>query len=106
MTITEEATERALKDAGFECYHAGWPDLIACKDGRLIAVEVKVDGVGVTLVQEAVHRMLRDAGVDVVTLVFPKLGYGYYRAGRAELKMAARSWTKRAAELLAEAGIK
>lgn len=46
---------------------AGWPDLFLARarDGRLLGVECKGAGGRVSDAQRAVHRVLRDAGLDV-----------------------------------------
>lgn len=44
---------------------AGWPDLLAIRDGRCLFIEVKMPGREPTALQEAMHDRLRSAGAQV-----------------------------------------
>jgi hypothetical protein len=46
---------------------AGVPDVIAVKDGRTYAMEIKAPGGRLTAAQNAAHAALRAAGATVVT---------------------------------------
>ena len=51
-------------EVGSRCI-PGWPDLIVAWRGRLIPVEIKVPGEGLTAGEEKLHARWRGAGVQV-----------------------------------------
>jgi hypothetical protein len=66
MTDSEEIVARDLVAQGARIYHTGWPDfLVLFPDGRIKCVEVKSEQDTVKADQNAVHEILRQAGLTV-----------------------------------------
>lgn len=67
--IREYLTSRGafvFKVHGSGMMMAGLPDLIACIEGRFVGIEVKMPGNKPSARQLYVHRMIRNAGGEVI----------------------------------------
>lgn len=71
LNITETSVMLELQEKGFEVYRTGWPDFLAHRNGKIIAVEVKSKTDKLRKEQAAVHRLLASAGVKVY-VVYPE----------------------------------
>jgi hypothetical protein len=65
MTPAERIVYDKLVADGYTVINKGWPDLLAYKDGEVLAVEVKQGHDIVRPHQEECHRILRHAGMIV-----------------------------------------
>lgn len=65
MTPAEQTVYDALVSKGYTVTNKGWPDLLAWKDGRAVAIEVKQGQDTVKPHQNETHEILRMMGVPV-----------------------------------------
>jgi len=68
MTPSEQVVYDALVSKGYTVTNKGWPDFLAWKDGRAVAIEVKQGQDWVKPHQNAVHETLRMMGLPVQTI--------------------------------------
>lgn len=68
MTPAEQIVYDKLKAQGYKVLHNGWPDFLAHKDGKVIAVEVKYERDSLKASQAECHRLLDLAGLPVSTV--------------------------------------
>lgn len=65
MTPAEQVVYDALVSKGYTVTNKGWPDFLAWKDGRAVAIEVKYGADRVWPHQNLVHETLRSMGIPV-----------------------------------------
>lgn len=65
MTPAEKQVIDRLKAAEYTVINKGWPDLLAERNGEVIAIEVKGPHDEIKPHQRECHRMLKQAGINV-----------------------------------------